>query len=292
MTGPTGIDDGSAWVVLALPVAEADDAVRWLAVVENAVESAGAQDWTAFDTCLRELAAAEGFDTIAVATFLDVAAANGEFAPVTRLRELGDQLPFVLTELRAGAGDDDGGESGPLGWVNESQQAWLAGVWGPEWAAYLVADLDQRWGDGWQAHPAEHKTSWLDDLLASGAYAQADHEDAPDDGFAWVPPEPRQAAEAAWGRAWQEPLSGRLTQLWGPGWEAHPAEHKAAWLADAVAAGTLVATEPAPQEAVSQAQTAALDEFLTAVRKLPGAEHMSEAELAALAADVIEKAGA
>lgn len=301
MTGPTaGVDDSTAWLVLAMPVAEADDAVRWLTVVDNAVESAGALDWAAFDTRVRELAEFEGFDAAAVATFLDVAAANGELAPVLRLRELGDQLPVVLADLRRSqTGDGDSEDGGPLGWVSESQQAQLAGLWGPEWAAHLVADLDQRWGAEWQSHPVEHKTSWLDDLLSSGAYPSADNGDVgtPDDGFGWVPPEPRQAAEAAWGQAWQEPLSVRLTRLWGSGWEAHPAEHKAAWLADLVAAGTLVAetpvaAEPAPQQAVSAAETAAIDEFLDAVRKLPGAEHMSESELAALAADVIEKAGA
>lgn len=301
MTGPTaGVDDDTAWLVLASPVAEANDAVRWLTVVDDAVESVGALDWAAFDAHVRERAELEGFDAAAVATFLDVAAANGEFTPVLRLRELGDQLPVVLAELRqaqAGTEDGDSEDGGPLGWVSETQQGQLAGLWGPEWTAYLVADLDQRWGEGWQSHPGDHKASWLDDLLASGTYSLAGNGDASpaDDGFGWVPPQPRQAVEAAWGQAWQEPLSGRLAQLWGPGWEAHPAEHKAAWLTDLVAAGTLVATEttePAPEQTASAAQAAVLDEFLAAARQLPGAENLSESELAELAADVIEKAGA
>jgi hypothetical protein len=41
----------------------------------------------------------------------------------------------------------------------------LADAWGERWRAYLVEQLDARWGAGWQTNPDDHKRSWLTDLL-------------------------------------------------------------------------------------------------------------------------------
>lgn len=269
-----GVDEVTAGLVLALPVVDENDAVRWLAVVDNALELTDPPDWAAFETQVRELAASEGFDTGAVTKFLELTAANGQFESVTRLRALGDQLPGLLTELR------QAGDGSPLDWVTDAQQALLTGQWGSDWATYLVTDLADRWGDDWQLHPADHKVSWLDDLLESGAYSSAGQ-------FDWVPAELWPALEGVWGAAWQDPLSERLTQVWGPGWEEHPGEHKSAWLADMVARGELAEAAETPE----RPQDAAFDEFLAAVRELPDAGTLTEAQLVEIAIGVRENAG-
>jgi len=61
---------------------------------------------------------------------------------------------------------DDG-----FAWVTPEQVAVLESKWHGEWRQRLTADLDTRWGANWPANPPEHKTAWLAQVIASGAYA-------------------------------------------------------------------------------------------------------------------------
>jgi hypothetical protein len=97
-------------------------------------------------------------------------------------------------------------------------------------------------------------------------------------GFAWVGPAERDALRAAWGDDWATPLAADLAARWGAGWESHPAEHRAAWLADLVAHGEL------PAKATES--PGIVEELAAAV---PGVEQLSEAEIAAIVAEVLQE---
>ena len=96
--------------------------------------------------------------------------------------------------------------------------------------------------------------------------------------FAWVGPAEREALRAAWGDDWATPLTADLAARWGAGWESHPAEHRAAWLADLVAQGEL------PAKATEA--PGIVEELAAAV---PGVEQLSEAEIAAIVAEVLQE---
>jgi hypothetical protein len=78
---------------------------------------------------------------------------------------------------------DDGAAAEPAGgdfdWVTPEQERSLAAVYGQDWAGALTQELDTRWGSGWQHHPAEHKQTWLADLLPALTESVLDGE--PDD---------------------------------------------------------------------------------------------------------------
>ena len=59
-----------------------------------------------------------------------------------------------------GAADD-------LDWVTAEQAGQLEERLGAEWRSTTVAQLGERWGEGWQTNPAEHKRAWLDGLIPS-----------------------------------------------------------------------------------------------------------------------------
>ncbi|TDV49958.1 hypothetical protein [Actinophytocola oryzae] len=294
MSGPvTWVDDTTAWVVLAIPVADAYDAPRWAEVLRAAGESADG-DWSAFESRVGDLALEQNFDSVAVAEFVATAANAGGFTAVESVLELDDQLPVVLTGLRdARQGANEVGaeaEEGPFGWVTDAQRTHVEQLWASAWQEYLGTDLDQRWGEGWQAHPAEHKVAWLDDLIAagtlSGTGARTDVDQAADqDPFAWVTEEQRAHLAALWADQWPSAVTADLDQRWGQDWQAHPAEHKSAWLNDLITAGTL--SVPADPSAAGSAMA----DLLASMRAVPGAESLSDEEVAQIVAETIGKAG-
>jgi hypothetical protein len=294
MSGPmTWVDETTAWVVLAVPVGEAYDAPRWVEVLRLAEEEA-AGDWAACTARVVELAGEQGFDGTAVTAFLEAAEAAGGFTAVTAVVELGDQLPTVLTDLReARQGTEATADDDPLGWVTDAQRGHLEQVWGSAWQEYLHADLDQRWGADWHAHPVEHKLAWLDDLLAAGAYStQEETADTADDPLGWVTDGQRAHLAAAWGDQWPAALAADLDQRWGADWRTHPVEHKVAGLDDLVAAGTYAAAEPAAEAAaIPDAASEAMADLLASMRAVPGAESLSDEELARIVAETVGKAG-
>ncbi|HEX5119946.1 MAG TPA: hypothetical protein VFW65_32570 [Pseudonocardiaceae bacterium] len=60
---------------------------------------------------------------------------------------------------------DDEPVSGSFGWVTDEQAAAFRDLYGADWAGPAAGTLTEKWGAGWQQHPAEHKRAWLTDLL-------------------------------------------------------------------------------------------------------------------------------
>lgn len=50
-------------------------------------------------------------------------------------------------------------------WVPPESVERLSSAWGPDWQTPLGEQLDYRWGDGWEQHPADHKAAWLPDVV-------------------------------------------------------------------------------------------------------------------------------
>lgn len=288
MTGhATEVDEATGLVVLAFPVGSAAEVPGWAAVLRES--STEADSWDGFVSRLDTVAADSGWADSAVATFVRVAADNGGMDVIVRLVGLEDELPELYTYLTAG----------PFGWVLDDHRAYLQGLWAAEWPDRLTVELDVRWGAGWQEHPAEHKASWLADLVADGALA---------DEFGWVPPEHHDALAHRWGAGWRGPLSSDLDARWGAGWQQHPDEHKAAWLTDLLAVPALAEDQPAgdepaeeepaqdapamdeptPSKALSQDE--AVDEVIEMAMALPGFAELTDEEAADIIADAIEKA--
>jgi hypothetical protein len=53
----------------------------------------------------------------------------------------------------------------PWSWVTGGQRSQLAAAWSDGWPERLQRELDGQWGPGWEGHPGDHKTAWLDQLL-------------------------------------------------------------------------------------------------------------------------------
>lgn len=177
---PSGIDAGTAELIIAIPFGSNEEVAYWFELLHQAYE-AGPQDTetTDFASRIRETAP---FDAGAVEEFLRMLENTGEgIQPVARILELQPRLPDLYWELyrqrygEAEPGAATGGttEHGAqqatpedrFAWVTESQSARLAAAWGSDWQHYLGEQLDYRWGQGWEANPAEHKQPWLDVLL-------------------------------------------------------------------------------------------------------------------------------
>jgi hypothetical protein len=208
---------------------------------------------------------------------------------------------------------------GRLDWVRPDQADRMAAEWGPGWPEVLPDQLDHRWGADWESHPAEHKAEWLDALLDDLAAEQQAAEQPPAEQqaaeqqagagrFDWVPAEQADRLRSAWGPDWQQHLGDQLDHRWGADWESHPAEHKATWLPEVVD-DLLTPAEAIPAQADSpeqeqqqdraqdqtQEQAAAgfsareIDDAVSAaIAEVPGAEDLSEADLAEIRAAVAE----
>ncbi|MFC5289270.1 hypothetical protein ACFPM7_19635 [Actinokineospora guangxiensis] len=246
--------------------------------------------------------------------------------PMDHLRRLAEHDPAELAahhaELHAdphadpyadphAAGPDLGGR---LDWVRPDQADRMAAEWGPGWPEFLPDQLDHRWGADWESHPAEHKAEWLGAVLDELAAEQSAVEQSATDQstaeqqtgagrFDWVPAEQADRLQSAWGPDWQQHLGDQLDHRWGADWESHPAEHKATWLPDVVddlltpaEAIPAQADSPEQEQQPDQAQEAAAgfsareidDAVSAAIADVPGAEDLSEADLAEIRAAVAQ----
>lgn len=115
------------------------------------------RDWFAYQA-EQEWVSAPANELLTVLESLDVPG---------RVAELARHGVVVPQPAGTGAGADD------VGWVTAAQRDALRAGWGEQWAPELTADLNTRWGDGWQQHPGEHKSAWLAELIASGALPPA-----------------------------------------------------------------------------------------------------------------------
>ncbi|OLF12532.1 hypothetical protein [Actinophytocola xanthii] len=145
----------------------------------------------------------------------------------------------------------------------------------------------QRYGDAAEAQQAE-----------TGAAEPAAETAEPDSGdrFAWVGAEIGGRLAQAWGSDWRHYLGQQLDPRWGSGWDAHPDDHKLAWLTDLV--GELLSpAEPdsgtVPDSGGTPAEEAELDvdalvERLVAeaASEVEGAEALSAEDLSEIAATV------
>jgi hypothetical protein len=97
---------------------------------------------------------------------------------------------------------------------------------------------------------------------------------------------------AVWGDQWPATLAADLDQRWGADWQTHPVEHKVAWLDDLIAAGTYAAAEPAAEAAaIPDTASEAMADLLASMRAVPGAESLSDEEMARIVAETVGKAG-
>ena len=184
---PGGVAADTAELIVSMPLTSDDEVVHWFGLVRDAYE-AGPEDTDTerFVQHLRETAGA--LDSTGLEQFVQVLqyAGNG-LEPVARVLEVSSQLPGVYWELYwqrypAEPAAEDGAapaeSADRFDWVPAEHQARLAAAWGPEWATYLAEQVDHRWGEGWEANPAEHKQYWLSDLVEELLNPQADAEPA------------------------------------------------------------------------------------------------------------------
>ena len=187
---PGGVAADTAELIVSMPLTSDDDVTHWFGLVREAYE-AGPEDTDTerFVQQLRDTAGA--FDSTGLEQFVQALqyAGNG-LEPVARVLEVSPQLPGVYWELYwqrypAETGTEDGAapaESGDrFDWVPAEHQARLAAAWGPDWTTYLTEQVDYRWGEGWEANPAEHKQYWLSDLVEELLNPPSDAEPAPEE---------------------------------------------------------------------------------------------------------------
>jgi hypothetical protein len=183
------------------------------------------------------------------------------------------------------------------------------------WAAYLATNgpswdgTEESWAAfrEWFAYHAEEQglsspaTALLDHLdaqsapdriatLATYGVAIGQDDSSDDGGFGWVTENQRTVLTGRWGEDWPEHLTTDLDARWEAGWQANPAEHKAAWLSEVIASGAFTAEAPADAEggaAGGEADDAYLAELAETIRQVPGYDQLSQEELAeAIAAAV------
>lgn len=124
--------------------------------------------------------------------------------------------------------------------------------------------------------------------------APASSEESGDE-FGWVAADQREFLQRQWGQDWPALLAQDLDARWGGGWQANPGEHKAAWLADLIAAGAFAGgqesggQESGAADGQEAAQQAVLDDFATRVSQIPGIEQLSQEEIAQIIAEEINR---
>jgi len=163
---PAAVDEWTAWAITAIELPDESLLSRWADVLAEA--AADATEWEPLSERIRAGSEGQSLDPNAVEEFLRAVGDTGQGVDLVRqLAELGDQLPGFYLSLRAQTEQpEQAAEEGEFDWLLPEHQHQLAGLWGDGWADYLRQQLDYRWGAGWQAHPAEHKTAWFQDVLA------------------------------------------------------------------------------------------------------------------------------
>jgi hypothetical protein len=115
---------------------------------------------------------------------------------------------------------------------------------------------------------------------------QQQYPETADDPFAWVGDDQRAVLEAAWGTDWTAALSEDLAGRWGPDWADHPVEHKEAWLHDLLRDGYPFAGS---QEVPPEQADAVVAELTERLADIPGFEQLSEAEVAELINEALQR---
>ncbi|BFU42628.1 hypothetical protein [Krasilnikovia sp. MM14-A1004] len=263
-------------------------------------EVRGSDDpWSQFRSRWPEAAAARFFTADQATRFID-GLEQLTPAPAQLLADLivhRSELPQWYATATAAAAHDGPAATAEqptdrFGWVSADPHC-VDGVqrtfgWHPEhYDSHLGPHLDDLWGTGWEHHPPEHKHAWLTEHLAT-----SDATDA----FGWV------AADATLVARIESVLSVRpehypdrlgpyLLQLWGTGWEQHPADHKRGWLTDHLAHARPAGDkdqqvdEALAKELAEQVVGPALAEALAAV---PDIADLSAAEIYALVEEVLD----
>jgi hypothetical protein len=240
-------------------------------------------------TRVRAAALDASLDERIVENFESATAAGG-IDLVERMIALESWMPTYYWTLRNSAYEVQPVEpAGEWDWATAAQVQVLHGYWGAQWTDYLAPWLEERWGTGWQQHPAEHRTAWLDVLLQElGAPEQS-----PAQPFAWVSVAQADALAGVWGADWHDPVRQYLDSRWGVGWDDNPDDYKVAWLDDLLTEWSARASSDEPATAAPTEPAAAaeprVDElshdqvmvraFAAAMEKVPGARELTDDEI-------------
>lgn len=161
---------------------QVDELVATLAQVHAEAEPEGEPEGEGYDeSAWQELLTADGPAWAGTADswqpfrewFAHRATEHGLGVPATALLEHLAGLPVTerIAELaRYGVVIGGSTDHDELGWVTDAQAAALVTTLGQDWRATLPGELAARWGPDWAAHPADHKTAWLADLVAADAF--------------------------------------------------------------------------------------------------------------------------
>lgn len=159
MTTPS-VDAETAWAITAMPHPDADSANRWVEVLRTAWDESG-DDWNPLAEAIRTAAASNGMDSSAVEDFLSGVEQTGRGTDlIGELVQLDSALPDLYWQLAYPPAEAD-----PMAWVSDGLDQRAAALFGDSWPTDLKAQLDSRWGDGWEQNPDEYKSAWLADLL-------------------------------------------------------------------------------------------------------------------------------
>jgi hypothetical protein len=191
--------------------------------------------------------------------------------------ELWAWLYPAIQQLRSSAVNDPG-----LGW-DERRAAFLGWLGLREAGESAAVDLLLRGLD--ELSDADRATLLAGDEWDAVAYEAV--QQAAEDEFGWVGDEARTVLEGWWGSDWRTSLSQDLDLRWGAGWQAHPDEHKTAWLHELIEAPA-AAEEPEP---AGPSREALLAEFADAMHGVPGFNQLSEEQVAAMIAKALQKMG-
>jgi hypothetical protein len=279
----------------------------WFALLRTTYSAAGELDWAAFTPKLAESAAAGGIPSSAVGIFVEYlnSYASSPIGVIAELDKLGDDLPNLYSQLTApAAGGTESGydETAWNSFLAANGPRWNGdeSAWGQfsEWFRYQA--VEQGLGA-----PADQFLAYVvgqaDKVAVFGQYGITIARPAPtqpapaEDPFGWVSQENGAKLAQGWGNDWQTALGSQLDARWGAGWQKNPAEHKTAWLNDLLPE-LLRAAEPATSQPAAEAESAELSpeelaEIVNAavaenIQTVPGAEELTEAEIAEIAASV------
>jgi hypothetical protein len=158
----------------------ASEAKRWFDTVCGLHEQVRDSDdsWQRFRERLPAEAERQSFPADAARQFTDgmEGLADDPNELMAHLHANRDDLPNLYTAAtQGGAFDGSAAVGGRFDWLHGdpalASQVRGALGWSPEhYESALGPYLDSQWGPGWEQHPAEHKSAWLDQLI-SGADA-------------------------------------------------------------------------------------------------------------------------
>lgn len=164
------VDEETAGIVLAFDLAGDDEVLLWWRIMRAAHEETGG-DVDGLVARVQTVARDASFQERSVEVFVQAVSSGGADV-VERLLELEPWMPALYQSLREPAAAEPAHE---WAWLTATQHETVSGYWGDQWPEGLDAWLTERWGPGWDSHPDDYKTAWLDDLLAEW-WSQAEPE--------------------------------------------------------------------------------------------------------------------